>query len=296
MSATPIFTLVDKLPENNLTTKMLHALDFVAPGQWRNLVGFENTIKVITGETDQALIQKIGERAIQLYNDRSQGYQRALWLYHTAESVSNTMGAAALANKVGEQFRIASLLQKITPKSDKAQAIDFSVKMIVELVTFCLRNGLPGDSIGDFVKSLTHYKDEALIRMAALICVDGLLPLGPGYVQKLTSIIHGSGASDLEHNDTFQRVKSLVPGGDVKGQLGFIQQGVSSVQNWMTNFTAQHALTTDKVLGSFSSFLETTDNRLDYIAAFLDLTTNYFEHTGTQSVARSLIERAVNEI
>ena len=53
---------------------MLDAVDAVAPGQWRNIVGFENTIKVITGETDQDLIQKIGERAIRLYNDRSQGY------------------------------------------------------------------------------------------------------------------------------------------------------------------------------------------------------------------------------
>ena len=124
---------MDELPENNLTTKSLHALDFVAPGQWRNLVGFENSIKVITGETDQDLIQKVGERAIRLYNDRSQGYQRAVWLYQTVESISNTLGAAAMANKVGERFRIASLLAKVTPKSDKAQAIDFGVKLVVEL-------------------------------------------------------------------------------------------------------------------------------------------------------------------
>ena len=39
-----------------------------------------------------------------------------------------------------------------------------------------------------------------------------------------------------------------------------------------------------------------TDDRLDYVAAFLDLTTNYYEHTGIQSVARSLIQRTVNEI
>jgi hypothetical protein len=296
MSATPIFKLVDDLPKDNLTTKMLHALDFVAPGQWRNLVGFEETIRVITGESDQALVQKIGERAIQLYNDRSQGYQRAVWLYQTAESVSNTMGAAALANKVGNRYKIASLLTKITPKADKAQSIDFSVKLVVELVAFCQRNGLPGDSIGDFVKSLLHYKDEALIRMAALICVDGLLPLGPNYLEKLLSVIGQSGPAELQGNTTFQRVHSLVPGGDPKGQLGFIQQSMGSVKNWMSDFTTQHSLTQDKVLGSLHGFLDAADSRLDYVAAFLDLTTNYYEHTGIQSVARSVIERAVNEI
>ncbi|WP_435009466.1 hypothetical protein P12x_000718 [Tundrisphaera lichenicola] len=296
MSATPIFKLVDDLPENNLTVKSLHALDFVAPGQWRNLVGFDKSIQVITGETDQALIQKIGERAVRLYNDRSQGYQRAIWLYHTVEGLSNAMGAAALANKVGEKFKILSLFSKITPKSDKAQSIDFGVKLVVELVAFCQINGLPGDSIGDFVKSLTHYKNEALIRMAALIAFDGLIPLGPDYLEKILKIVGGSGASDLESNETFNRVKSLVPGGGTKEQLGLIQKSMGSVGDWMKNFTAQHDLTQGKVLGGLQSFLEVSDDRLDYVAAFLDLTTNYYEHTGTQTVARSLIERAVNEI
>jgi hypothetical protein len=296
MSATPIFKLVDSLPENNLTTKSLHALDFVAPGQWRNLVGFENTIKVITGEADQALIQKIGERAIALYNDRSQGYQRAVWLYQTAESTSNALGSAALANKVGERFHILSLLSKVTPKADKAQSIDFSVKLVVELVAFCMRNGLPGDSLGDFVKSLTHYKDEALIRMAALICFDGLLPLGPDYLSKLIDMLGQSGPAQLEENPTYKRVHSLLPGGVTKDKLGFIQKSMGSVQSWMASFTTGHNLTPATIVANLKTFLDVTDDRLDYVAAFLDLTTNYYEHTGIQSVARSLIERAVNEV
>jgi hypothetical protein len=296
VSATPIFKLVDSLPEDNLTTKALHALDFVAPGQWRNLVGFQKTIQVITGETDQDLVQKVGERAVQLYNDRSQGYQRAVWLYQTAETMSNAMGAAALANKVGDKFHIVSLLSKVTPRPEKAQTIDFSVKLVVELVAFCQRNGLPGDSIGDFVKSITHYKDEALIRMAGLICFDGILPLGPDYLSKLLSLLGQSGPAQLEQNETYQRVKSLVPGGDSGGQLGFIQKSMSSVQNWMADFTTQHALTPNKIVSGLQGFLDVTGDRLDYVAGFLDVTTNYYEHTGIQSVARSLIERAVNEV
>ncbi len=296
MSATPIFKLVDDLPESNLTTKSLQALDFVVPGQWRNLVGFEKTIRVITGETDEELTKKIGERAVQLYNDRSQGYQRAVWLYQTVESMSNALGAAALANKVGERFQIVSLLSKVTPKSEKAQTIDFSVKLVVELVAFCQINGLPGDSIGDFVKSLTHYKDEALIRMAALVCYDGIVPLGPDYLSKLISWVGRGSSTELQENDTFQRVRSLVPGGEPNGQFSFIQKSVSSVKDWMSAFTTQHDLTPAKVLSGLKGFLDITDDRLDYVAAFLDLTTNYYEHTGIQSVACSLIERAVNEI
>ncbi|HEY9743519.1 MAG TPA: hypothetical protein V6C90_23790, partial [Coleofasciculaceae cyanobacterium] len=96
-----IFELVDQLPTNNLTTMALRSLDFAIPGEWNNLVGFENTIRTVTGETDEAIIQQIGERAVYLYNDRSQGYQRAMWLYQTVDKTDYALGAAALANIVG---------------------------------------------------------------------------------------------------------------------------------------------------------------------------------------------------
>ena len=69
-----VFQLVDTLPQDNMTVKALRALDFVVPGEWNNLVGFENTIRATTllaklARTDQ----QIGERAIYLYNDKSGG-------------------------------------------------------------------------------------------------------------------------------------------------------------------------------------------------------------------------------
>jgi hypothetical protein len=42
--------------------------------------------------------------------------------------------------------------------------------------------------------------------------------------------------------------------------------------------------------------IDFSESKLDYLAAFLDISTNYMEHTGIQSVSRSLIERAVGEI
>ena len=167
--AKPIFELVDQLPTNNMTVYALKALDFVVPGQWQNLVGFDNTIRTITGETDEGVIQQVGERAIQLYNDPSQGYQRAMWLYQTVNSAGGALGAAALANKISERVSFLSFLDRVTPKADKAQTIDLSLKLVTELVAFCQINGIPGDSIGDFVASLGDYSGESLMRMAALV-------------------------------------------------------------------------------------------------------------------------------
>jgi hypothetical protein len=292
----PIFELVDELPTNNLTVSMLNSLDFVAPGQWQNVVGFVNTIKTVTGETDEGLIQAIGERAIYLYNDRSQGYQRAMWLYQTVDSTDKALGAAALANKVGEKIPLFGFLNSITPKADKAQTIDLCLKLVAELVAFCSINGIPGDSIGDFVASLGEYSGESLIRMVALVCVDGLIPLGPDFISTALSTISQTNPQELEKNTTFQNMQEAIPGQNSASKLNFIGESFQSVQGWMSNLVAANNLTPQKVVHNLQNFVEIADDKLDYLGAFLDVATNYYEHTGTQTLARRLIERAVAEI
>jgi hypothetical protein len=291
-----IFELVDELPTNNLTVSMLKALDFVAPGEWQNTVGFVNTIKTVTGETDEDLIQQIGERAIYLFNDRSQGYQTALWLYQTVDGTDKALGAAALANKVGEKIPLLGFLNSVTPSPEKAQTIDLTLKVVVELVAFCQINGIPGDSIGDFVASLGEYGGESLIRMVALICVDGLIPLGPNFINKALSGISQTSPQELAQNSTFQNIKDSIPGNSDAGKLNFIGQSFDSVKGWMSGIVTANDLTPEKVVGNLQNFMEFSQDKFDYLAAFLDVATNYYEHTGTQTLARRLIERAVAEI
>lgn len=291
-----IFELVNELPQNNITVMMLRSLDFVIPGQWQNIVGFENTIRHVTGESDEQMIQQIGDRAVWLYNDKSQGYQRAMWLYQTVDSADSALGAAALANKVGEKISLFGFLNRLTPNPEKAQSIDLCLKLVAELVAFCQINGIPGDSIGDFVASLGEYSGESLMRMAALVCVDGLIPLGPDFIQKAQSTLSNINADELKNNPIFSRISSLIPGGSVGGQLDFIANSFDSTKGWMSNFVSERGLTPEKIFHNLAKFVEFSDDKLDYVAAFLDMTTNYYEHTGTQTLARRLIERAVAEI
>lgn len=291
-----IFELVDELPTGGITVMALRSLDFAVPGQWNNLTGFTNTIREVTGETDEALIQQIGERAVYLFNDKSQGYQRALWLYQTVDSASGALGAAAMANKVGQDISFLGFLGNLTPKPEKAQSIDLTVKLVVELVAFCQINGIPGDSIGDFLAALGDYGGESLMRMAALVCFDGLIPLGPDFILKGLSTIQGTSPKELEQNQTFKGVSDLIPGGDSAGKLGFINQSFDSVKGWMSDFVSSRGLTQENVLDNLTKFVEVSKDKLDYVGAFLDISVNYYTHTGTQTLARRLIERAVAEI
>jgi hypothetical protein len=291
-----IFELVDQLPTGGLTVTMLKALDFVAPGEWTNPVGFVNTIKIVTGEEDEDLIQQIGERAIYLFNDKSQGYQTALWLYQTVDATDKALGAAVLANKIGEKIPLMGFLNSVTPKAEKAQTIDLTLKLVAELVAFCQINGIPGDSIGDFVAALGEYGGESMIRMVALVCVDGLIPLGPHFINKALSGINAMTPQDLSQNSTFSSIKDQIPGNNDAGKLDFIGQSFDSVKDWMGNLVASNNLTQQGVLGKLQGFMEFSEDKMDYLAAFIDVSTNYYEHTGTQTLARRLIERAVAEI
>ncbi len=243
-----IFQLVDELPTSGLTVSLLNSLDFVAPGQWQNTVGFVNTIKTVTLETDEDLIQQIGERAIYLFNDKSQGYQTALWLYQTVDNTDKALGAAALANKVGEKIPLLGFLNSITPKPDKAQTIDLTLKLVAELIAFCQINGIPGDSIGDFVASLGEYSGESLIRMVALVCVDGLIPLGPDFISKAISGLNQTNPQELEQNSTFQNIKDVIPGSNAGSKLNFIGESFDSVKGWMSGLVNANNLTPQKVV------------------------------------------------
>ncbi|NEO78739.1 MULTISPECIES: hypothetical protein [Moorena] len=291
-----IYEIVDDLPTKNLTISALKSLDFVVPGEWENLVGFENTIRAITGEEDEEVIQEIGDRAVYLFNDRSQGYQRALWIYQTIDSTGTALGAAALANKVGEKIPLLGFLNSLTPKADKAQTIDLSIKVVGELIGFCQINGLPGDSIGDFVAALADYGGASIMRMAALVCFDGLIPLGPDFIMGVQSTLERLTPNELEHSGSFKGIQDAIPGDDSQSKLSFIGQSFESVKGWMSDFVTDRGVTPEQIANNLQSFIEFSDDKLDYLAAFLDMSTNYYEHTGIQSLARSLIERAAAEI
>jgi hypothetical protein len=290
-----IYGKVDKLPKGGLTVTALHTLDKFIPGQWENLVGFDNTIRKVTGETDEAMLQAIGERAIALFNDKSQGYQRALWLYETVDSASGLLGTAALANRIG-QDTFLSFLKNMTPKPEKAQTIDLVVKLVTEVVAFCHINGIPGDSLGDFLAALGDYSGESLMRMAALVSFDGIIPLGADFSSKALTMIKGMGPSDLDHNQTFKGVKDEIPGRDAKGKLSFMTESLESTQGWMDQFVRDKGITQSGLVDNLAGFIEGSKSKLDYLGAFLDMSVKYYEHTGVQTLARRLIERSVAEL
>lgn len=284
--------LVDNLPTKNTTVYLLQGLDFVVPGEWENIVGFDNMIRSVTGKKDQDKIKKIRDRALKLYNDESQGYQRAIWLYQIADTADSAMGAMAIANKLSEKVSFLSFLNKLTPKSDVIQSVDLGLKLVIELLAFSAIHQIPVTNFGAFANGLSKYSGQSLMRMAALVCVDALVPLGPDFVRKVQTNLTSINSATLQQNPTFQNISGMIPGNSTTEKLGFMGQNFAAVQGWMNNFVQSHQLTQQNVVSHLKQYIDFADDKLDYVAAFLDVSTNYYQHTGTQSVARNLIEKA----
>lgn len=296
MSQTPIYKALEELPTSGITVRTLQVLDFVVPGGWKNITSFEALIRDITGEDDEAYIQEIGEHAINLYNDTTQHYQKAMRLYRLVDDIDKVAGAAAMAQQVGERFSFLSFLDKITPKDDKTQAIDAAIKLVAEMTNFCLINGIPGDSVKDFAKSLASYAGDDAMRLGAWIAIDGLIPLGPNFVEQIVHKIEETDERSLSSNSLFSKLEGMIPGGSILAKKELILTTLQSAQGTITDFIASKGLTQDRLVATLKGFVDVSDDRLDLLAAALDMSTNYFEHTGTQTIARKVIDRAYGEV
>lgn len=290
-----IHKLLQDLPETSITTRVLGVLDYLAPGEWQNVTSFEKMVELVTGETDPAVVQAVGEKALQLWFDESTGYQRAVTIFKLVDSGATMAGAASLASLAGERFEILSFLKDVAPKPDTVQAIDAAVKLAAELAAFCSMNGIPGDSVGDFLSSLLNASKEDAMRFSAWIALDIVLPLGPDGVSKLIGAVQNIADGELANNRVFKLVADHLPG-DLGAKRQLLTTTLDGAKSTIDAKIQTHSISQDSILSKVRQYVDIADDKLDLVAAALDVSNNYYEHTGIQTVARRLVTRAYGEI
>jgi hypothetical protein len=290
-----IVRLLEELPATNLTTRALDAVDMVTPGTWRNITSFAELVADETGESDDAIIQDVGAKAIALYADESTGYQRAVSLYKLVDSGSTMAGMASLAGKLAEDVSWLSFLDGVTPKPETAQAADAALKLAAEVAAFVSTQGIPGDGVMEFVSSVMQAAKEDKIRLTSWVVYDGILPLGPDFLAAATNAING-GLSSLSESPLYEKIKGLLPGGSEDEHRAHVSNVLNASGGWIGEITSNPAASREGILSRVSGFLDGAEGKLDYAASIVDLSTNIFEHTGIQTVARRCIRRAYAEI
>lgn len=293
MSSESISHELSQLSSKSLTTVSLSALDFVIPGDYQNTNSLEDMVSVVTGDVRAGRLQAISNHVDQLYAE-DKGAQRAVWLYKLTDSADKAVAAASLADKVGSNFSVLSFLSKMTPKADTTQTIDLCLKLTVEALAHLSLHGLSRDSIGEWVQSLTgknSYSNEDALRLACILGFDGLVPLGPDFLQKVVTQVE-SGKLPWSDNALFKKLSDYIPGGDLASKSGFVAEVLKKASAPLDSFVSKTGLTREKVMSSLERFTDISDSKLDYVAAFMDASTSFTSHTGIQSVARHLVEQS----
>jgi len=287
--------LVDDLKSGGLTVRMLQTLDLVVPGGWNNITDFDEMIRNTTGEDDSDYIRDIRNRAIELY-DEEKNYQRAMRVYKLVDDIDKVAGMAAMANQLSGKFKMLQFMDRFTPKDETTQALDAAAKLAAELTTFCLINGIPGDSVSDFARSLAAYGKEDALRIAAWIAIEGFIPLGPNFMDMVADRLDNTGESELKKHKLFAKVSKYMPGDSIIDSKGLVMTTIGNVRETVGEFSTKWGFTRENLVAKMRGFVDITDDRLDYLGAGLDMVTSYYEHTGTQTLARQIIDRAYAEV
>ncbi|WP_216909722.1 hypothetical protein [Synechococcus sp. CCY 0621] len=287
---------LDRLPRRNLTVLAIKGLSTLVPGGWHNITSADDLISDVLGSSDPELIRQVRARADALSRARHEGYGRALSLYDAVNRSQKAAGGLRLLANIGGALPLVKRVADLTPTSETLQAADLSLKVAAEMLAFTQVNGLPGDSFGDFVASLSEYAGEARVRMAALICFDALLPLGDQALQRLNSLLGGVDKRDLHQLPAYAGMAKLLPGRGDGAHLTFLRRGVDQWLGWAGGFSSQLGLTGQKAVQALETTLGPWQGGFQQMATFLDAFTDTYQHTGVQAVARRLVERAAAEI
>ncbi len=289
-----VIRAVDALPTSGLTITALQLLDRIVPGQWVNTTSFEDILREVSGETKLGVNNALRERAIKLEAGNPR-YGQAVKVFTLVDTVDQVAAGAAMASKIGAMFGGLGFLEKFTPKPATSQAIDAGLKLVAEAIAFGLLEGRPTEGskgLTRFAAALEDYARFDLIRLAGWVVFDGMLPLGPAFVDRVRQSLRGAAAENFASNKAFQALGSHIPGKDIDAKRGFVVDTLDSAADWVTTFVKDKGISQDKVTKQISGALGMVGGGAEVLAAAIDASTNYTAHTGTQTVARALARHA----
>ncbi len=293
-----VIASLEQLPRDGLTVSALEALDFVVPGEWENVTSFDVLVKQVSGVDKPALAAAVRQKALAL-EQADPSWARALKVYQLVDRVDQVAAATAAVGKVKDLFGgFGGFLDKVTPKPETTQSLDAGAKLIAELLAFSQLNGLPTDAeaIGRFVVALADYGRYDLMRISAWVVFDGLLPLGPNFVSTISGTFRDLADSALSDHGAMGSLLEQIPGDSTAAKKAFVVNAIDRTGEWVNGFVAEKGLTQDRVMGQLKGTLSLAEGSMDVVAAAIDASTMYTAHTGTQTVARALARKALEEL
>ena len=290
---------LSSLPTSGVTVSLLNALDSIVPGQWENITSFEAMIPRVTGLTQPGIVEDVRARALALSQDDSKQYDKALWLFQSIDTMDRVAAGATVASKVSDFFGGLDFVKDLAPKPETTQALDAGLKLIAEIMAFGFLKGLPEltfEEVAHFVVALQKYGKADIMRLASWVIVDGMLPLGPNFMRTIIDTTQSVATSKVAGHSIFGAISDRLPGDSPEQKQAFVGRALEQTSSFIEEFVQARGITHESIQQHLGGVIDIADGGADYVAAALDASTNYFSHTGTQTVARALIEEAFEQL
>jgi len=285
-----------ELGDDGPTAALLRAMSFVVPGDWENPRDLDTFVGDAAPDADDATRRHVRDRALSLYAPLTSPYRRALAIYSSADLVDRAGAASSLAMRIGDRFLILGALERLTIGSPLVQAVDAGVKLVAETLAFSQLHGdvaASPDGVRALFENMHEHAREDRLRLATWVVVDGVLPMGPNFVQHSIDALRGAGAAGLARSIVFDRLAGLIPGESTDEKKEHIGRTLDSARGWVDGFVAEHQLTSFGVADRVRQVIDVSESGCEVVAAAADAVTSYFRHTGTQTVARAVARAAV---
>jgi hypothetical protein len=294
----PVLASLSALPEDGLTVSALRALDTFVPGEWQPTNDFRELVQDFAETPNRKVVRLICERAEDLSGNPR--YDRALEVFTVVDTLDQVAAGATVASAVGgllSGIEGLGFLKKVAPKPETTQCVDAGLKLMAEVIAFGILNGMPTTAKGGLTRyagALEDYARYDLMRIAAWVVFDGVVPLGADFLQLvLDAWKNPKVTSALTGNRVFSALSDHIPGGSADHKRGFITEALDTTGGWVGRFIEEKGITQAGAMGQLDGILKIAGGGGDYIAAALDASTAYYAHTGTQTVARTLAKHAV---
>jgi hypothetical protein len=86
------------------------------------------------------------------------------------------------------------------------------------------------------------------MRMVVLVCIDGILPLGPDCLTKVHEIVAGIDAGVISQNPVFLGIQDKLPGNTTSDRMDFLKQCFAAIEGWMNGFIEKTGITRKRFL------------------------------------------------
>jgi len=299
---------LETLPTDGLTVQALQTLDRVVPGEWDNVTSYDAMLADICGpDAPPKLVAQVRIMAEAIERRDHERFQQALQIYQLVDRVDQAAAAvsaastavSAVSSLFGGFGGFGKVIEEVAPKPDTTQALDAGLKLVAELLAFSRLHGLPSmdvAGIAHFANALADYGRYDLIRIAAWVVFDGVLPLGPDFMVDITRTWRNLATSAISSNGLFDAVGDRIPGDSVEDKQGFIISTLETTGDWVNGFVKEKGLTQGGVMQQLEGLSGLGAGSMDVVAAAIDASTHVTAHTGTQTVARALAREAHAEL